>query len=321
MDADAKKEPRLGIMNYRMKRILIYVPVLLIAMCVAAAGFAAVTGGHARASEATYQASDTNSTLKFTGDVQFNYSGYNFTAASAEIITNRIDTPSGDTTLDRAEFDGDVKIISPSGGALTADKINVVKQAGGYLFTGNMKFNEDDFHASAGRVFIDNSNTNITVSGGISAQLTGLKGLRGDDGSTHTLKYSGDGLVYNRPENRLTGLKGTSQSFEYDGLTVEASDISLTISGDGLIDMAAGGNIKASGYGVSLSGLNAEYSGQTGELKLSGDVSYRRGNDTFTAAQAVWPLHKEGNQIRITGGEGTVELGGDDAVGTGGDEQ
>lgn len=292
-----------------MRRLAIYISVLAIAILAASATVWAAFGGQARASRVTYEASDTTSKLTFTGDVSFDYAGYSFGSESAEITIDRIDTASGEADLKSADFTGKVSITTPSGGKLQSPTINVVKSNKGYEFSGNMNFAEGNFKAEASHFIIDRQNATVTATRGVSAVYGGLKGLRGDDGNKHELKFNGDGIIYDRTANSMKATKGSTNTFQFDGLAIEAADITISLLDDGLLDLAAAGDIKVSGYGVSLVGLHASYSGDSGELKLWGDVHYTRRGDEFDAREAVWPLLDEGNRIKITGGQGTVDVG------------
>ena len=292
-----------------MKRICLTILAIIIATIIGVAAVWAASGGHGHASQVTYEASETASTVKFTGDVSFEYSGYRFTSASAEIVIDKPDPSSPEANLRRADFSGGVNITTPSGGKLSSPQVGVKKISGEYEFTGTMTYTEGELRANSGRFLFDGANEVVTATGGVTAVYSGLKGLKKDDKNKHQLTYASDGFTYNGQTGVLKNAGEERPMIEFDGLTVTAAELSVTLSGDGVIAMGAAGDIKVSGDGISLSGLNAAYTAETGEMKVWGDVRYSRGGDDFQAEEAIWYLGEGGNRITVTGGQGTVGVG------------
>ena len=296
-------------MGHAMKRLMISLLVTAVALFVGAAGVWAALGGHGRASRVTYETSESTSKLTFTGDVSFEYSGYAFSSSSAEIVVDKVDSESQETELRYAFFSGGVQIKTPPGGRLSSQRIEVKKISGGYEFKGAMIYIEGNFRAEGNRFVFDRGNETVTAFGGVSAVYSGLKGFRDDDAAEHELSYTGDGFIYDRPKGVLKSTGGTRPAFEFNGLNITAVEINITLSDEGVMGMAAAGDIKVEGEGISLGGLNALYDADTGELKLWGDVRYTRGGDELQAEDVIWHLREGGNRITVTGGQGTVGLG------------
>jgi hypothetical protein len=292
-----------------MRRIILAISAIIVAAIIGVAAVWAASGGHGHASQVTYEASETASTVKFTGDVSFEYSGYRFTSASAELVIDKPDPSSPEANLRRGDFSGGVNITTPSGGKLSSPQISMKKISGEYEFTGTMTYSEGELLANAGRFLFDSSNEIITATGGVTAVYSGLRGLRKDDKTKHQLTYTSDGFTYHRQDGLLKNAGEERPKMEFDGLTVTAGELSVTLSEDGVIAMGAAGDIKVSGEGISFSGLNASYSADTGEMKVWGDVHYTRSGDEFQAEEAVWHLGEGGNRITVTGGQGTVGVG------------
>ena len=293
-----------------MKRVIMAIPVTIIALLAGVVAVWAASGGHGHASAVTFEGSENSSTVQLTGDVSFEYSGYRFTSGSAEIVVDKPDSSSPEANMRQANFSGGVNITTPSGGRLAAPQIGVKKISGQYEFTGTMKYSEGELSATAKRFLFDSTSEAITATGGVSAVYTGLKGFRKDDKSLHQLDFTGDGFTYNSQTGVLKNAGEERPKAEFDGLTVTAAELSVTLSRDGVIAMGAGGDIKLSGNGVSFSGLNASYDAATGQMKVWGDVHYTRGGDEFQAGEALWHLGEGGNRITVKEGQGTIGVGG-----------
>ena len=296
-------------MAVQMRRIILTILAMVIATLFGVAIAWAASGGHGHASQATYEASENASTVKLTGDVSFEYSGYRFASASAEIVIDKPDPSLPDANLQRADFSGGVNITTPSGGKLSSPQIRVKRIGGEYEFTGKMIYTEGELRADAGRFLFDSTNVNVTATGGVTAVYSGLKGFKKDDKNKHQLTYASNGFTYNRQTGLLKNAGEERPKVEFDGLDITAGELSVTLSADGVIAMGAAGDIKVSGNGISFSGLNASYSAETGEMSVWGDVRYTRGGDAFQAEEAVWHLGEGGNRITVKGGQGTVGIG------------
>lgn len=289
-------------MTHVMKRATIILTLLVIAAFAGIAGVYAASGGHLSASRVIYEAGDETSSLRFEGDVSFDYAGYHFTAKSAEIIIARPEPDELHTDLKHATFSGGVSVSTPTGGRVSASGLTVRRIGSIYEFTGVITYSESDLLVKAKKISFDRSNNTLTATGGVVATYLNPKGIMGDDGELHPVVLKSDGLIYDRAENILKNAGTSRPRVEFDGFIFNAGNIELQLSEDGLLGLAAANDMTVEGRGVTISGLNASYSADTGELRIWGDVRYSKDANEFSGDDVTWYIREDNNRISVTGG-------------------
>ena len=172
-------------MIHAMKRTATILTLLAIASLVGMAAVYAASGGHLSASRVIYEAGDETSSLRFEGDVSFDYAGYHFAAMSAEIIIARPEPDELQTDLKQALFSGGVSVSTPSGGRASASSLTVRRIGSTYEFTGVITYSESDLRVKAKKISFDRTNDTLTATGGVEVTYLNPKGIMGDDGEVH----------------------------------------------------------------------------------------------------------------------------------------
>ena len=302
------KPGSLGIIMQAVKRIAIIIILSAIAVCVGIAAAYAASGGHLRASRVIYDAGDTSSTLTFENDVSFDYAGYHFSAESAEIEITKPEPDELDADLKKAIFQGGVRATTPTGGIASAQTLTVHKLGSIYEFSGSLTYTEGDLTVKANKVSFDKNGNTLTASGNVETVYNSARGVKGEDGQAHPLLFKGDGLIYNRTNGTIKNTGNARPSVVFDGFTFTAGGLEMTLTDEGLMELAAAEDITVEGQGIVVSGVNAEYNAQTGELRIRGDVKYTRDSDEFSAEDVIWYISEDNNRISVKGGSGTVGI-------------
>jgi hypothetical protein len=298
-----------------MKRVTVYAILVVTALFAAVMAARAASGGHLRAARATYYAEETTSTLSFEGDVSFDYAGYHFTAASAEITIAKPEPDALETDLKSAVLSGGVLVTTPSGGRLNAPEIMAGKIGRNYDFTGAIAYTEGDLQVKAGGFVFDGSSNTVAATGKVEATYNSPRGFRGKDGKDHPMVYRGGNLIYERGEGTIRNAGGTRPTAEFDGFIFSAGELEFSFTDEGIVGLASAGDIAIQGRGITISGMNADYNSDTGGLRIWGDVRYTRGGDEFAAEDVTWHVAEQGNRITVKGGSGTVGIGRNDETG------
>ena len=299
-------------MIHVMKRIAIILSLLAIGALVGIAAVYAASGGQLSASRVIYEAGDETSSLRFEGDVSFDYAGYHFTAHSAEIIIARPEPDELRTDLKQALFSGGVSVSTPSGGRASASSLTVRRIGSTYEFTGVITYAENDLRVKAKKISFDRTNDTLTATGGVDASYLSTKGVMGDDGNVHPVVLKSDGLIYHRAESILKNTGATRPRVEFDGFIFTAGNIELQLSEDGLLGLAAANDMTVEGRGITISGLNASYSADNGELRIWGDVRYSKGANEFSGDDVTWYIREDNNRISVTGGIADLSISRED---------
>ncbi len=292
-----------------MKRIAIIILLPAIAVTVGIAVAYAASGGHLRASRVIYDAGDTSSTLTFENDVSFDYAGYHFSAGSAEIEIVRPEADELETDLKKAHFSGGVRVTTSTGGIASAHTLTMRKSGANYELTGSITYTEGDLQVKANRVSFDKVGNTLRASGNVEAIYNSPRGVKGEDGRMHPLVFKGDGLIFNRTNGTIKNTGDARPSVVFDGFTFTAGGLEMTLTDEGLMELAAAEDITVEGQGIVVSGVNAEYKAQTGELRIWGDVKYTRDSDEFSAEDVIWYISEDNNRINVIGGSGTIGVG------------
>jgi hypothetical protein len=295
-----------------LKRTGTYITIALIVALMGLATAYAASGGHIKASNAVYQAEGSTGTLTVEGDVTFDYSGYHFSAESADISIDRPEDEDIETDLKSAVFSGGVSVTTPTGGRVSSPKISVTRSGQIYNFTGSITYTEGDLTVRCSGIRFDKASDAFTATGDVEATYRSMRGIKGEDGQEHPVVYRSSGLVYQRNDGILKNIANASTSIMFDGLTFTSDDIKLTLTDAGLIGVVAAGDISVEGKGITVSGINGDYDASTGELRVWGDVKYSRGSDNLSASEVTWYVAEDVNRVTVKGGAATVDIGEDD---------
>ena len=76
--------------------------------------------------------------------------------------------------------------------------------------------------------------------------------------------------------------------------------------------LAAANDMTVEGRGITISGLNASYSADNGELRIWGDVRYSKGANEFSGDDVTWYIREDNNRIRVTGGTADISISRED---------